>query len=118
MAKNYRLEIRRSMENMGTYRREYDRAIAMLARLMEQYDALDAKFVAGGMQYEVQTAQGTKKAPIVTTLEALRRDILNYLSALGLTPAGAKRIDIAAREKSGETSAFAQALLKLSGDDG
>ena len=82
MAKNYTLALRKSMKQLGTYRPEYESAIAIAAQLMEQYD--------------------TQKAPIVTTLESLRKDVLTYLSALGLTPAGAKKLDAAATAKAQE----------------
>ena len=60
------------------------------------------------------TATGTKKAPIVTTLESLRKDVLAYLSALGLTPAGAKKLDAAAAARTQEDPLVA-ALKNLSG---
>ena len=66
------------MQDAGTYRKEYDQAIKNLTQMQKQYDVLK---------------QGTKKAPIVTTLEALRRDILAYMNALGFTPMGMKRLE-------------------------
>ena len=87
MAKNYTLALRKSMKQLGTYRPEYESAIAIAAQLMEQYDTLTRAFEESGWAYETSTATGTKKAPIVTTLESLRKDVLAYLSALGLTRA-------------------------------
>ena len=40
MAKNYTLALRKSMKQLGTYRPEYESAIAIAAQLMEQYDEL------------------------------------------------------------------------------
>lgn len=102
MAKNYTLALRKSMKQLGTYRPEYESAIAIAAQLMEQYDTLTCAFEESGWAYETSTATGTKKAPIVTTLESLRKDVLTYLSALGLTPAGAKKLDVAATAKAQE----------------
>lgn len=111
MPRNYALTIRRSMRKMGTYRREYEQTVSILAQMMEQYAELTERFEASGLQYEVSTGAGTKKAPIVTTLESLRRDILAYLSALGLTPAGARKIEGAGHENNADP--LAEALRRL-----
>ena len=84
---------KKMMGAAGTYRKEYDPAIKNLTRMQKQYDVLEKKFAAAGYPFEVETEQGTKKAPIVTTLEALRRDILAYMNALGFTPMGMKRLE-------------------------
>ncbi len=114
MAKNYTLALRKSMKQLGTYRPEYESAIAIAAQLMEQYDTLTCAFEESGWAYETSTATGTKKAPIVTTLESLRKDVLAYLSALGLTPAGAKKLDAAATAKAQDDPLIA-ALKNLGG---
>lgn len=84
---------KRLMQDAGTYRKEYDQAIKNLTQMQKQYDVLSKKFADAGYPFEVETEQGTKKAPIVTTLEALRRDILAYMNALGFTPMGMKRLE-------------------------
>ena len=84
---------KRMMQDAGTYRKEYDQALKNLTQMQKQYDELSKRFAKAGYPFEVQTEQGTKKAPIVTTLEALRRDILAYMNALGFTPLGMKRLD-------------------------
>ena len=109
---NYRLQIVRRMERLGVYKAEYDGAIEILARLQKQYDALDKRFEEEGYPFEVETQQGTKKAPIVTTLESLRKDILNYMSALGLTPRGAKQLELP-EKKPEDSDPLAAALRKL-----
>ena len=84
---------KRLMQDAGTYRKEYDQALKNLTQMQKQYDVLSKKFADAGYPFEVETEQGTKKAPIVTTLEALRRDILAYMNALGFTPMGMKRLE-------------------------
>lgn len=101
MAKNYRLQIKRRMLSMKTYREEFESAIEILAQLQEQYDTLTERFVKDGMEYAEETRTGSKKSPIVTTLEALRKDILAYMTALGLTPQGAKKLDAAQEKEAG-----------------
>ena len=48
MAKNYTLALRKSMKQLGTYRPEYESAIAIAAQLMEQYDTLTCAFEESG----------------------------------------------------------------------
>ena len=93
--------IRRSMEALGTYKPEFDAAIMRYVRLAAEYDELYKRYIDDGMPFECETAQGTKKAPIVTTLEALRKDILTLEDALGLTPRGLLKLkdDAFARQK-------------------
>ena len=82
------------MKGLGTYKSEYEPAIQIMAGMRQQYDMLMSEFEASGCQYSETTENGSKKAPIVTTLESLRKDILSYMSALGLTPHGAKRLEL------------------------
>ena len=119
----------KTMENLETYAaietrfeelggqltaEEETQADSYASQLMEQYDTLTCAFEESGWAYETSTATGTKKAPIVTTLESLRKDVLAYLSALGLTPAGAKKLDAAATAKAQEDPLIA-ALKNLGG---
>ena len=112
--KNYASEIRRHMKSLGLYRKEYEPAIQTLAGMRRQYDALMDMFEESGYEYSEATAQGRKKAPIVTTLESLRKDILSYMNALGLTPRGAVQTDSQPPKDAKKKSALAAAFEKLS----
>lgn len=95
MAKGvYRPEtkVRQAMESLGVYKKEFDPVISIYCELMEQYQKLTEKYENSGYEFSETTASGSKKAPIVTTLESLRKDILAYSSQLGLTPAGLKKL--------------------------
>lgn len=73
------------MKNMGTHRSEYNRLIDIYSQLVNQYLILTKKFQESDHSYEVPTTDGgTKKAPIVATLESLRKDILQYSDRLCL----------------------------------
>lgn len=85
--------VRKSMESLGTYKKEFDPIISVYVQLWEQYEILTQRYIDGGYRFECEGNTGTKKAPIVTTLEALRRDLLNYASQLGLTPMGLLKAD-------------------------
>lgn len=81
-----------SMEKLGVYKAEFDPAIERYVKLSKEYATLYAKHVKEGYRCEVVTSSGVKKAPIVATLEVLRRDILKAENELGLTPAGLLKI--------------------------
>lgn len=100
------------MKNLGIYKPEFDSMIAVYAQLMTQRDKLESEYKKGGYQYQVNTSSGVKKAPIVTTLEALRKDCLTYAEALGLTPRGLAKFDAKAFEKR-KVGGLEQALCNL-----
>ena len=105
---------RRNMQTLGVYKAEFEPIVKIYAQLRTQYDALTKQFISSGYEFMESTAQGSKKHPIVTTLESLRKDILSYATQLGLTPQGLKRIqeeDPFAKAK--KSSGLAAALLKL-----
>lgn len=102
------------MKKMGTHRSEYNRIIDIYSQLINQYLILTKEFQDGGYEHEVPTADGsTKKAPIVATLESLRKDILQYSDRLCLN---AKSYGDRVVEK-GSTSSLADVLSKFDSDD-
>ena len=91
------------MKSLGVYREEYDGTIRVYAQICAQYLILTERFERS--RYKIQTASaqgGMKKAPIVATLEALRKDILSYSDRLCLNPKSfdAMNLQTAPREKS------------------
>ena len=75
------------MRKLGTYKPEYKRLINIYAELVEQYGKITQKFKDGDYRFQESTADGGyKKAPIVATLENLRKDILAYSDRLCLNP--------------------------------
>jgi phage terminase small subunit len=75
------------MKSLGVYKTEYDGIIYIYSQLCEQYETLTLKFEKSKYEYESFTAAGgAKKAPIVATLETLRKDILGYSDRLCLNP--------------------------------
>lgn len=101
----------RDMKSLGTHKPEYNRLIDIYAELVEQYLVLTEEFQRTGYQYEVSTDQGgSKKAPIVATLENLRKDILAYSDRLCLNP---KSLETVTAE-TGKKSVLATVLKELS----
>ena len=77
----------RDMKKLGVYKPEYNRLIDIYAGLVNQYFTLLDEFEREGRKYETPTAAGgTKKSAIVSTLEGLRKDILQYSDRLCLNP--------------------------------
>ncbi|NTW04542.1 MAG: P27 family phage terminase small subunit [Peptococcaceae bacterium] len=89
------------MKKLGIYKPEYNRLIDIYAELVEQYGILTNEFQDSGYDYEVETMQGgAKKAPIVATLETLRKDILAYSDRLCLNPKSLETVTAESANKS------------------
>lgn len=98
------------MRKLGVHKPEYNRLIDIYAELVHQYYTLNAEFEAAGYPYQVSTDQGgSKKSPIVATLETLRKDILAYSDRLCLNP---KALENVTAEKN-KPSVLAEALKAL-----
>ena len=81
----------RDMKELGVHKPQFNRLIDIYAGLVHQYLIALKEFEASGYVYEVETAAGgSKKSPIVATLETLRKDILQYSDRLCLNPAAFK----------------------------
>ncbi|MOA45733.1 hypothetical protein D3C78_1681630 [compost metagenome] len=79
--------------------------------MVVQHNTLTERFVKSGMRYQVKTADGgAKKAPIVATLESLRKDILAYSDRLCLSP---KSLETVTTNNGKKKSALAEALKGL-----
>lgn len=111
---NHQATTRRLMKSLGVYKKEFEPVILIYAQLRNQYDELTAQFERSGFDYSEDTAQGSKKHPIVTTLESLRKDILAYAGQLGMTPAGLKRLNDDSLQPA-KASPLSEALKVLSG---
>ncbi|HHV63833.1 MAG TPA: P27 family phage terminase small subunit [Peptococcaceae bacterium] len=86
-------QTREQMKALGVYKPEFEPIIEVYSQLREQYKVLTERFIASDYNFKEYTNTGTKKAPIVTTLESLRKDILAYAAQLGLTPQGLLKTD-------------------------
>lgn len=96
-------QTRDDMKALGVYKPEFEPIIEVYSQLREQYNILTQRFIDSDYDFKEYTNTGTKKAPIVTTLEALRKDILAYAAQLGLTPQGLLKADEAAFKKKKES---------------
>lgn len=90
------------MKSLGVYKAEYIPIIELYSELVVQYNTISQKFRNSGMRYQTKTSDGGyKKAPIVATLESLRKDILAYSDRLCLNPKSLESVTIETPEKSG-----------------
>lgn len=85
-------KVRAAMKALGVYKSQFDPVIEIYCQLRIQYDALTERFEASGYDFSEETQTGSKKAPIVTTLESLRKDLLAYAVQLGLTASGLQKL--------------------------
>ena len=101
------------MKELGVYRTQYGRIIDLYSELVFQFLTLNKQFEEEGYQYESYTAAGgAKKAPIVATLESLRKDILAYSNQLCLNPKSLESVTV---EDKGKKSTLATILGEMSG---
>ena len=99
------------IKKLGIHKNQYNRLIEIYAELVFQYNLLIKEFEESNYKYEVSTDQGgTKKSPIVATLETLRKDILAYSDRLCLNP---KALETVTAE-TGKKSTLATVLKELS----
>ncbi|MEI7027146.1 P27 family phage terminase small subunit [Paenibacillus sp. y28] len=101
------------MKKLGVHKTQYNRIIDMYSELVYQYLVLNKKFEDEGYEYETYTAAGgAKKAPIVATLESLRKDILAYSDRLCLNPKALETVTVEKQQQ----STLAAALSAMDGD--
>ena len=85
-------EIADRMRRLGVYKPEFDDTIRRYRKLSDEFGKIYAQYRKDGYPFEVSGPQGVKKAPVVVTLESLRRDLLDLEDALGLSPRGLKKL--------------------------
>lgn len=100
----------KDMKTLGTHKPQYNRLIDIYADTIHQYLRAVADFEESGYQYETETAAGNpKKSGIVSTMETLRKDILQYSDRLCLNPRSLENVTA----ESGKKSKLASVLSEL-----
>jgi phage terminase small subunit len=101
----------KDMQTLGTYKPEYDAIIDIYCELREQYEFYTKQFKEKKFKCDEYTAAGgTKKSALVSTIETLRKDILQYSDRLYLNP---KSMLEEKNKPVKKKSALAEALSKL-----
>lgn len=100
----------KDMKELGVYKPQFNRLIDVYAGLVHQYLRAVSDFENSDFEYEVPTGTGsTKKSGIVSVMESLRKDILQYSDRLCLNP---KSIENVTKENKQE-SVLASVLSTL-----
>lgn len=98
------------MKELGVHKPQYNRLIDIYADLVHQYLIAVADFEESGFEYETETAAGNpKKSGIVSAMENLRKDILQYSDRLCLNPKSLENVTA----ESGKASTLASVLNQL-----
>lgn len=95
---DWRREIIKKCEAVGTFRNEFLPAINTLADILEERDRVRKQYIKEGSQPLIEKtsdrgAVNKVKNPLLSTWQDLNRDALSYWRDLGLTPAGLKKLD-------------------------
>ena len=101
-----------NLQALGIYKAEFDMTISIYAGLIDQYKQLEKEFKKSKFSVVENTgySDNKKKNPLVGSMESLRKDILSYSTALGLTPAGLKKINEKAGQETKKQSKLEMAL--------
>jgi phage terminase small subunit len=84
-------QVKREMEKLGTYKKEYDQIIKIYAGMLWQYQVFENQFEKSGYQITEEYtnkagATNERKVPLYTAMESLRKDIASYSDKLRLNP--------------------------------
>lgn len=109
--KKAKSEITRCMKSLGIYKKEYNRAILILAKMLSDLELVEQKFVDTGEEFVVEHTNkngstNLEKNPYYQVIENLRKDSIAVMRELGITPQGLKRFNdkLTATEKKSESS--------------
>lgn len=113
-------EIIECMKEIGTYNQSFDLSIAILDKLLDDYNNARKEWEEDGCRMVISYTNknnqtNTVKNPLYQSMEKLRMDILSYLKELGLTPSGLKKLRQSSfAEDDGKVSKVEEVLFKLS----
>jgi len=93
MAAVTKAKVVEAMTRLGIYKSQFDESIERYVALQKEYKKIYKQYIQDGYKCTVDTTTGVKKSPVVTTLESLRRDLLQLEESLGLTPRGLLKLD-------------------------
>lgn len=104
------------MEELGTYKEQFENIIDVYAGLLHQYQNFEAQFEESGYSIEEEYtnkagATNMRKTPLYTAMESLRKDIATYSDRLCLNPKSIESVNIEIKTP----SRLEMALEKLEG---
>lgn len=118
--KTAKSEITRCLKSLGIYKKEFNRAILILSKMLADLYEAENKFAESGGEFVIENtnkagATNISKNPQYQVVENLRSECISVMHELGLTPQGLKRYDdkLIAQEKKAESSL--EKVLKMYG---
>lgn len=120
---DWRREIIKKCESIGTYKPEFLPVINTLADILEERDNIRAQYRREGSHPLVtkisdRGAVNSGKNPLLTAWEDLNKDALVYWRDLGLTPAGLKKLTDSVMKDQKKENSLEQLLEGLMSDGG
>ncbi|OLF47296.1 hypothetical protein BU202_08190 [Streptococcus cuniculi] len=84
-------KVKKTMNELGTYRKEFDQVIEVYSGMLFQYQEYEKQHAEAGYPVtEIYVnnagAENERKVPIISVMETLRKDILSYSNQLMLNP--------------------------------
>ena len=102
----------KEMKELGTYKTQYNRLINVYSGILHRYLRALAQFEKEGYRYETETAAGnSKKSGLLSAIENMQKDILQYSDRLCLNPRSLENVTAESNSK----STLATVLSELSG---
>lgn len=106
-------ETKDAMQELGTYKPEFDPIIGIYSELREQYEIITERFEHNGYRLQTKSEKGgMKKSPVIATLENLRKDILAYSDRLCLNPKALEGAKVKAAPAQSKLDAALEALSR------
>ena len=115
---DWKREIVKKCESVGTYKKEFLPVINTLADILEERDRVRTKYREEGAEPVVEFtsdrgAVNRKKNPLLATWEDLNKDALAYWRDLGLTPAGLRKLNSEAAKEQKAAGSLEKLLAGL-----
>lgn len=113
-------EITRYLKSLGIYKKEFNRAILILSKMLVDLYEAENKFVESGGEFVIEHtnkagATNISKNPQYQVVENLRSECISVMRELGLTPQGLKRYDDKLAVQDKKTESNLEKVLKMYG---
>jgi hypothetical protein len=87
----------KNMQDINTYRPQFDSTIRAYAEMRQQYNMLMLEYYESGCKITEEYTNkagftNIRKTAVYLSLETLRKDVVGHENILGLTPVGLKKI--------------------------
>lgn len=95
---NYKKMLMRATQDLGTYDESFNATLDILAEILTERERVYKEYVKDGRKPLVliisdRGAENLRPNPLLKQWNELNTSALSYLSAVGLTPAGLKKIN-------------------------